>query len=175
VLLADQPQLLAVGVIGGSLNDIGAGVHELAMQLRDDLGMLEHHLRDERAGGGTGPTGPSGTTGPTTGSTGSTGSTGTTGAKPRTSPVHLSERLKRRRLTVTVKASRSENVEVSYTARWHGRLLTRRQRAVRVRHGEASTVFVLSQTAARSAKVTVMARTTGQPAVSSTLKRTVAH
>jgi hypothetical protein len=129
-------------------------------------------------GGSTGPTGPSGTTGPTTGSTGSTGSTGTTGtagAKPRTSPVHLSERLEGRRLTVTVKASRSENVEVSYAARWHGRLLTRRQRAVRVRHGEASTVFVLSQTGARSAKVKVMARTTGQPAVSSTLKRTVAH
>jgi hypothetical protein len=172
----------------GTVTVPGSGSWRIALWLTDAAGNTDPASAADTTvtvaiaggggGGSTGPTGPSGTTGPTTGSTGSTGSTGTTGtagAKPRTSPVHLSERLEGRRLTVTVEASRSENVEVSYTARWHGRLLTRRQRAVRVRHGEASTVFVLSQTAARSAKVKVMARTTGQPAVSSTLKRTVAH
>ena len=49
VLLADQPQLLAVGVVGEGLDDVRAGVHELAVQLRHQLRVLEHDLGDERA------------------------------------------------------------------------------------------------------------------------------
>ena len=48
VLLADQPQLLAVGVVRERLDDVGAGVDELAVQLRHQLGVLEHDLGHER-------------------------------------------------------------------------------------------------------------------------------
>ena len=44
ILLADQPQLLAVRVVGERLDDVRAGVHELAVQLLDDLGLLEDDL-----------------------------------------------------------------------------------------------------------------------------------
>jgi hypothetical protein len=50
VLFADQPQLLAMGVVGERLHHVGAGVHELAVKLRHLLGMVEHHLRHEAAG-----------------------------------------------------------------------------------------------------------------------------
>jgi hypothetical protein len=50
VLLPDDPQLLAVRVVGERLDDVRAGVHELAVQLGDELPMLEHYLGDERAG-----------------------------------------------------------------------------------------------------------------------------
>ena len=49
-LASYHAQLLAMRVVGERLDDIRAGVHEIAMQLRHDLGMLEHDLRDERAG-----------------------------------------------------------------------------------------------------------------------------
>ncbi len=50
VLLADQPQLLAVPVVGEGLDDVRAGVDELAMQPLDELRVVEHDLGDERAG-----------------------------------------------------------------------------------------------------------------------------
>ena len=37
-------------VVRERLDDVGARVHELAVQLRDELGMIEHDLGDERAG-----------------------------------------------------------------------------------------------------------------------------
>jgi hypothetical protein len=76
---------------------------------------------------------------------------------------------------VTVNGGDDKKIKVSYTARWRGRLLTHEQRTIALRHGAATTVFVLSQTAARTAKITVTARANGQAAVSSTLKRTMAH
>src|SRR5438128_12663432 len=50
MLLADDAQLLAVRVVGEGLDDVRAGVHELAVQLRDHLGMLEHDLGHVGAG-----------------------------------------------------------------------------------------------------------------------------
>ena len=50
VLAADHAQLLAVRVVGERLDDIGAGVDEIAVQLRDRVRVLEHHLGDEGAG-----------------------------------------------------------------------------------------------------------------------------
>ena len=50
VLLPDDPHLLAVRVVRERLHDVGARVHEVAVQLRDDLGMVEHDLGHERAG-----------------------------------------------------------------------------------------------------------------------------
>ncbi len=50
MLLSDDPHLLAVRVVRERLHDVGARVHEVAVQLRDDLGMVEHDLGDERAG-----------------------------------------------------------------------------------------------------------------------------
>ena len=50
MLLADDPHLLAVAVVREGLNDVGARVHELAVQLRDDLRMVEDDLGDEGAG-----------------------------------------------------------------------------------------------------------------------------
>ena len=100
---------------------------------------------------------------------------GTGGTKPGKSKVHLSERLDGRRLTVTVKGSGSERVMVSYAAHWHGRLLAHQQRKITLRHGAAITVFVLSPTAARNAKITVTAAASHQSAVTSTLKRTSAR
>ena len=49
MLLADDPQLLAVPVVRERLDDIGAGVNELAMELGDDLGVVEDDLGNERA------------------------------------------------------------------------------------------------------------------------------
>ena len=49
VLLVDDLQLLAVGVVRERLDDVGARVHELAVQLGDELRVLEHDLRHERA------------------------------------------------------------------------------------------------------------------------------
>ena len=49
MLLADDPHLLAVRVVRERLHDVGARVHEVAVQLRDDLGMIEHDLGNERA------------------------------------------------------------------------------------------------------------------------------
>ena len=37
-----------MGVVGERLDDVGAGMHELAVQLRDRFGMVEHDLRHER-------------------------------------------------------------------------------------------------------------------------------
>ena len=50
VLLADDPHLLPVRVVRERLDDVRAGADELAVELRDDLGLLEHDLGDERAG-----------------------------------------------------------------------------------------------------------------------------
>mgnify|MGYP003287594989 CR=1 FL=1 len=50
VLLADQPHLLPVRVVRERLDDVGARVDELPVQLRDEIGMLEHDLRYECAG-----------------------------------------------------------------------------------------------------------------------------
>ena len=46
---ADDAQLLAVRVVGQRLDDLRAGVDEVAVELRDDLRMLEHGLGDECA------------------------------------------------------------------------------------------------------------------------------
>jgi glyoxalase family protein len=48
VLAADEPQLLPVGVVGERLDDVRPRVDELAVQARDHLGVVEHHLRHER-------------------------------------------------------------------------------------------------------------------------------
>ena len=45
-----MPQLLAVRVVGERLDDVRARMHEFAVQLRHDLGVLQHDLRDEGAG-----------------------------------------------------------------------------------------------------------------------------
>ncbi len=50
LLAADHAKLLAMRVVGERLDDVGARVDEIAMELRDDLGMLEHDLGHERAG-----------------------------------------------------------------------------------------------------------------------------
>src|SRR5262249_33191714 len=50
LLAANETQLGAVPVIGEGLDDIRAGMDEFAVQLLDELGMLEHDLRDEGAG-----------------------------------------------------------------------------------------------------------------------------
>jgi hypothetical protein len=47
LLLANEPQLLPMAVVGERLDDVGAGVHELTVQLGDELGVLEDDLRDE--------------------------------------------------------------------------------------------------------------------------------
>ena len=39
-----------MGVIGERLHNIGPSVHELAMELGDQLRFVQHHLRDERPG-----------------------------------------------------------------------------------------------------------------------------
>ena len=49
VLPADDAELVAVGVVGERLDDVRAGVDEVAVELVDDLRMLEHDLGDERA------------------------------------------------------------------------------------------------------------------------------
>src|SRR5207249_218065 len=49
VLLADDAHLLAVRVVGERLDDVGARTEEVAVELGDDLGMVEHDLRDERS------------------------------------------------------------------------------------------------------------------------------
>ena len=48
-LATDQRQLLAVGVVRERLDDVGAGVDELPVQLGDELRLLEHDLGHERA------------------------------------------------------------------------------------------------------------------------------
>ena len=50
VLLADDPQLLPVPVVGEGLDHVRARVHELAVQPLDDLRVLQHDLGDERPG-----------------------------------------------------------------------------------------------------------------------------
>src|SRR5205823_7610247 len=50
MLFADDAQLLAVGVVGEGLDDVGARVHEVAVDLPHHLGMLEHDLGYESAG-----------------------------------------------------------------------------------------------------------------------------
>ena len=50
VLLADRLQLLAVRVVRERLDDVGSRVDELPMKLRDELGVLEDDLGDERPG-----------------------------------------------------------------------------------------------------------------------------
>ena len=42
-------QLLAMRVIGERFDDVGARVHEIAVDLRHDLGMIEHRFGHERA------------------------------------------------------------------------------------------------------------------------------
>ncbi len=49
VLAADDPQFLAMRVIGERFDDVRARVHEIAVDLRHDLGMIEHGFRHERA------------------------------------------------------------------------------------------------------------------------------
>ena len=48
--LADHAQLVAMRVIGESLDHVRAGVNEVSMQPLDDLGMLEHDLGHKWAG-----------------------------------------------------------------------------------------------------------------------------
>ena len=50
VLLADDLELLAVAVIGERLDHVGAGAHELAVELAHRLGRVEHDLRHVRPG-----------------------------------------------------------------------------------------------------------------------------
>ena len=45
VLPADQPQFFAMRVIGEGLDHVGAGAQEIAMQVLDLLGEVEHDLR----------------------------------------------------------------------------------------------------------------------------------
>src|SRR6185437_10127947 len=50
LLAADDPQLLAVHVVGERLGDVRPRAHEVQVQLFDDLGVLDQHLGHERAG-----------------------------------------------------------------------------------------------------------------------------
>src|SRR6185437_15869941 len=50
LLAADEAQLLAMPVIGEGLDDVGAGMHELAVELLDELRVLQYHLRHEGTG-----------------------------------------------------------------------------------------------------------------------------
>jgi hypothetical protein len=45
-----RPELFAVGVVGERLDHVRAGVDELAVELRDLLGVVEHDLRHKRPG-----------------------------------------------------------------------------------------------------------------------------
>ena len=45
LLATDDAQLLAMRVVGERLDDVGSGVHEVAMKLRHRFRMLEHDLR----------------------------------------------------------------------------------------------------------------------------------
>src|SRR3712207_9351216 len=47
---ADDPELLAVGVVGERLDHVRPRVDELAVELRNLLGMLENYLRHEGSG-----------------------------------------------------------------------------------------------------------------------------
>ena len=47
---ADHPEFLSMRVVGERLDDVGARMHEVAMELSHDLGMLEHDLRHESPG-----------------------------------------------------------------------------------------------------------------------------
>ena len=49
-LAPDHAELLAVAVVGERLDDVGAGVDEVAMELDDDLRVVEHDLGDEGSG-----------------------------------------------------------------------------------------------------------------------------
>jgi hypothetical protein len=48
-LAPDDAQLLAMGVVSERLDDVGARMNEVPMELRDDLRMLEHDLGHESA------------------------------------------------------------------------------------------------------------------------------
>jgi hypothetical protein len=48
VLLADDPQLLPVAVVGEGLDHVGARVHELAVEFLDHIRVVQDDLGDER-------------------------------------------------------------------------------------------------------------------------------
>jgi len=50
VFLADDAKFLTVSVIGERLDDIGAGMYELAVKLQDFLRVLEDYFRYKRTG-----------------------------------------------------------------------------------------------------------------------------
>src|SRR5207237_175567 len=51
ILLASHDlELGAMRIVGERLDDVGAGVHEVAVEALDEVGMLEDDLRDEGAG-----------------------------------------------------------------------------------------------------------------------------
>src|SRR5207253_8818246 len=50
VLLADDPQLLPVTVVGEGLDHVRARVHELAVEFLDHVRVGQDHLGDERPG-----------------------------------------------------------------------------------------------------------------------------
>src|SRR6185436_2861352 len=49
MLAADDAQFLAMRIIGEGFDDVGSRVDEIAVDLRDDLGMIEHRFRHESA------------------------------------------------------------------------------------------------------------------------------
>ena len=51
VLLADDPHLLAVSVVGERLDDVGAGALVVHVQRAERVGVLQRDLGDELAGG----------------------------------------------------------------------------------------------------------------------------
>jgi hypothetical protein len=50
VLLADDPQLLPVAVVGEGLDHVGARVHELAVEFGNHIRMVQDDLGDEGPG-----------------------------------------------------------------------------------------------------------------------------
>ena len=50
IFLADEAQFLAVAVVRERLDDVAAGAHELPVELRHDVGVVQHHLGHVRAG-----------------------------------------------------------------------------------------------------------------------------
>ncbi len=50
IFLADEAQFFAVAVVRERLDDVAAGAHELPVQLRHHVGVVQHHFGHVRAG-----------------------------------------------------------------------------------------------------------------------------
>jgi len=108
------------------------------------------------AGGSSGP------------GSGSGSGAGSTAAK---ATIHLSEKLRGRKLVVHVSGHGTGKVRVSFTGRLDGRTVAFGARAVAFNHGGLTVTFKLGPRTAAHATIRVTAKLDHQPAVTSTLRR----